>query len=253
MRKVCAHWVPKLLQPDQKARRLDVCRELLQLYEEQGDHFLDRLVTQDESWLNFCEPTTKQSSMQWKHPDSPRPRKFLQKPSVNKVLYSFFWDSQGIILQWPVEKGVTINGQYHANLLRDHLHPALKRERRGRITAGVLLQQDNAPPHISQVGMAAVAELGYTLVPHPPYSPDLAPSDLVRDLVISSSDRSRRSSEVGSSNPERLLDLLYTSVCRDGHRNASQKASITCRTAGKSALKQEEITLKEEYNFLLVI
>lgn len=192
MRKVCAHWVPKHLQPDQKSRRIEVCKELLQLYEEQGDQFLDRIVTQDESWFHFHEPESKRSSMQWKHPDSPRPRKFRMKPSANKVLYSFFWDSKGVILQWPVEQRTTVTGSYHASLLRDHLHPALKRERRGRITAGVLLQQDNAPAHTSQVGMAAVAELGYTLVPHPPYSPDLAPSDFFLFGTLKEELRGRR-------------------------------------------------------------
>lgn len=177
MRKVCAHWVPKQLQPDQKARRLEVCQELLDRFRAEGDDFLHRIVTQDESWFHFSEPESKQSSMQWKHVDSPRPRKFLLKPSANKVLYSFFWDYRGVILQHAVEKGTTINGVYHASLLRDQLHPAIKRERRGRVTAGVILQQDNAPPHTSQVGMAAVAELGYELIPHPAYSPDLAPSD----------------------------------------------------------------------------
>ena len=42
---------------------------------------------------------------------------------------------------------------------------------------GILLQQDNAPVHTSKVGMAAVRQCGYELLPHPPYSPDLAPSD----------------------------------------------------------------------------
>ena len=145
MRKVCAHWVPKLLQPDQRARRLECCQQLLQQFEEEGAEFLDRMVTQDETWMHYSEPESKLQSMQWRHQDSPRPRKALLKPSLDKVLYSFFWDSQGVILQWAVEQGATVTGAYHAQLLREALHPALKRERRGRITAGVLLQQDNAP------------------------------------------------------------------------------------------------------------
>ena len=104
---------------------------------------MDRMVTQDESWLHYREPESKIQSMQWKHKDSPRPRKALLKPSLEKVLYSFFWDSQGVILQWAAEKGGTmLEGNYHAELLWNHFHDALKRLQRGRITAGVLLQQD---------------------------------------------------------------------------------------------------------------
>ena len=40
-----------------------------------------------------------------------------------------------------------------------------------------MLHQDNAPVHTSRVAMDAVRECGYELLPHPPYSPDLAPSD----------------------------------------------------------------------------
>ena len=36
---------------------------------------------------------------------------------------------------------------------------------------------DNAPAHTSAVVVAKLMELGFQLVSHPPYSPDLAPSD----------------------------------------------------------------------------
>ena len=42
---------------------------------------------------------------------------------------------------------------------------------------GVLFHQDNVPAHKSVVTMAAVHDCGFELVDHPPYSPDLAPSD----------------------------------------------------------------------------
>ena len=42
---------------------------------------------------------------------------------------------------------------------------------------GVLFHQDNAHAHKSMVAMAAVCDCGFALVNHPPYSPDLVPSD----------------------------------------------------------------------------
>lgn len=69
-----------------------------------------------------------------------------------------------------------MNGAYYAELLR-RLRQSIKGKRRGKLRRGVLLHQDNAPVHTSQVAMAAVQECGYELLPHPPYSPDLAPSD----------------------------------------------------------------------------
>ena len=42
---------------------------------------------------------------------------------------------------------------------------------------GVLLHNDNAPAHTSAIAMATIRESGFELLSHPPYSPDLAPSD----------------------------------------------------------------------------
>ncbi|PNF14748.1 hypothetical protein B7P43_G08352 [Cryptotermes secundus] len=39
------------------------------------------------------------------------------------------------------------------------------------------LQHDNARPHTSLVTTAHITKFGWTVLPHPPYSPDLAPSD----------------------------------------------------------------------------
>ena len=36
---------------------------------------------------------------------------------------------------------------------------------------------DNAPAHMSQVALTAATECGFEVLPHLPYSPDMAPSD----------------------------------------------------------------------------
>ena len=45
------------------------------------------------------------------------------------------------------------------------------------LTSSVLLLQDNAPAHTSQVVMTSATESGFEILPHPPYSPVIAPSD----------------------------------------------------------------------------
>ena len=62
-------------------------------------------------------------------------------------------------------------------LLLDQLRTAIREKRRGKLSKGVLLQQDNAKVPTCKVAMDAVERNGYKLIPHPAYSPDLAPSD----------------------------------------------------------------------------
>ena len=45
------------------------------------------------------------------------------------------------------------------------------------LSAGVLLLYDNAPVHMSAKSQAAIQQCGFQQLNHPPYSPDLAPSD----------------------------------------------------------------------------
>ena len=89
---------------------------------------------------------------------------------------SVFWDSQGVIMMDYLEQGRTINGAYYAAELR-RLRQEIARKTRGKLTQGVLLLQDNAPAHTSQVAMTAATECGFEVFPHPPYSPNMVPSD----------------------------------------------------------------------------
>jgi hypothetical protein len=69
--KVCAWWVPKEMMGEHKCMYLDVCSCHLACYHEEGDNFLQWIVTADETWVHHHQPETKQKSMQWKHLSSP--------------------------------------------------------------------------------------------------------------------------------------------------------------------------------------
>ena len=68
------------------------------------------------------------------------------------------------------------HGAYYANLL-DQLRTAICEKRQGKLSNGVLLQQDNSRVHTCKAAMDAVERNGYELIPHPAYSPDLAASN----------------------------------------------------------------------------
>ena len=74
MRKVSARWVPRILTEEQKKVRVDVCTNLLSRLQAEPQTFLDRTVTQDETWVHHFDPETKQQSTIWKHVTSPTQR-----------------------------------------------------------------------------------------------------------------------------------------------------------------------------------
>lgn len=176
MVKVSARWVPRLLTPEQKLTRLRMSAENLLRFKSNPDDFMNRFVTQDECWVHHFTPETKQQSMQWKHPRSPPPKKAMCAPSAGKIMASVFWDSKGVILIDYLPRGKTITGEYYANLLKE-LRGAIVEKRPRKMSKGVLLQHDNAPAHKSAIAQHAIRDCGYELIQHPPYSPDLAPSD----------------------------------------------------------------------------
>ena len=87
-----------------------------------------------------------------------------------------FWDSHGIILIDYLQKGKTNTGAYYASL-PDELKAQIVEKRPHLQKKKILFHQDNAPSHTSVVAMAKIHELRFELLDHPPYSPDLAPSD----------------------------------------------------------------------------
>ena len=50
-------------------------------------------------------------------------------------------------------------------------------KRRGQTSEGELFHHDNARPHTAKKTLELIEKIGWEVAHHPPYSPDLAPSD----------------------------------------------------------------------------
>ena len=96
-------------------------------------------MTMDETWLYHYDPETKKQSVEWRHSDSPQPKK-----SAGKVLASIFWDQDGILLIDYLPKGQIINAEYYSSLLVQ-LKDISKEKSSGKVTKGVLFLHDNVP------------------------------------------------------------------------------------------------------------
>ena len=57
--KVSCRWVPKMLNPEHKQRRVELSQQCLCHYEKDCDEFLKKVVTCDETWVWHYEPESK--------------------------------------------------------------------------------------------------------------------------------------------------------------------------------------------------
>ena len=77
-----------------------------------------RFVTGNETWIHHYDPETKEQSKQWKHQQSPPPKKFKVKPSAGKIMSTIFYDAEGVVLIDYLAHKTTVTGTYYAQLLQ---------------------------------------------------------------------------------------------------------------------------------------
>ena len=82
-----------------------------------------------------------------------------------------------------LEEAKTIKRDYYCALL-DKFQEEITRKQPYLLKKRCIFLKDNAPVHKSIKTMAKINELSFELLPHPPYSPDLALSDfyLIQNL-----------------------------------------------------------------------
>ncbi|XP_050663955.1 histone-lysine N-methyltransferase SETMAR-like [Leptidea sinapis] len=139
-------WVPHELNDRQREVRIETCLVLLNRHTNEG--ILNRIVTCDEKWILF---DNRKRSASWLDPGS-------------AVIHHSF-----------LPNGVSITADIYCEELNTmmeklaHLQPEL-------VNRSSPLH-DNARPHTAQQTVSKLQKLGLEALRHPPYSPDLAPTD----------------------------------------------------------------------------
>jgi histone-lysine N-methyltransferase SETMAR len=141
--KVSARWVPKMLTDVHKEQRLLAARCGLARFRREGDNFLNRIVTTDETWVFHYEPETKRQSLEWKRVTSSVKKKFKSQRATRKVMLTVFWDMQGPITLDFKSQGTTVNSANYCELL-GKVKEDIRNKRRGLQSKGVIFHQDNA-------------------------------------------------------------------------------------------------------------
>ena len=119
---------------------------------------------------------SKRQSMEWKHPRLAKTMKIQIESSTGIVMLTVFWDPKGPIMEDYLEKGSTINSANYSEMMTNKLKPAIRTKRRGLLSKQILLH-DNARPHTAIPTFHTIEKLGFEVLKHLTYSPDLAPSE----------------------------------------------------------------------------
>jgi histone-lysine N-methyltransferase SETMAR len=165
--------VPHELTPNQAKPRVEICRQLLD--NPLSSYFFNRIVTSDEKCIYFYNPD-KQG--QWLDPNQPAQAVAKCSRFEEKVMLCVWWNCQGIIHFELVPSGRTITANLYCQQL-GRMYEKLAELHPGYLNrGGVHLLHDNAKPHTAKKTKNKIEALkGIELLPHPAYSPDLAPSD----------------------------------------------------------------------------
>ena len=86
------------------------------------------------------------------------------------------WDSEGVTLTHCIPKSTTVTGGTYEDVLRRKFLPAL-REKGPKSLHLRFFHRDNTPPHRAAPIHQFFDDDNFEVVPHAPYSTDLAPSD----------------------------------------------------------------------------
>ncbi|CAM4823498.1 unnamed protein product [Rotaria magnacalcarata] len=170
MKKVTSRWIPHQLNDEQKQERVRLCCENLAKF-------------RDDSWQIHHKSTNKT----WIG-DGESPRTIVRRREVErKNLFSIFFKSNGPVLIHAVDNDETtlyrqatgsttcIDHDYYIENCLKPVVKEIRKQRKSNGTKGIKLLHDNASPHRHSDVINYLTEEGINIIPHPPYSPDLAP------------------------------------------------------------------------------
>ena len=188
-------WVPHQLDENQLNARITACTK--HLAEHKKHSFLSRIVTGDEKWVYYDNPKRKADYVDPGQPSTAQAKRDIH---CQKLMLCIWWDQKGVVYYELLKPNETVNKERYRRQL-GNLAEALNEKRPliARKHHKVLFHDDNARPHRANIVKEKIERLGWDHLDHPPYSPDLAPSDyhLFRSMQVSLADvRFRNAEEV---------------------------------------------------------
>jgi histone-lysine N-methyltransferase SETMAR len=169
----CVRWVPHLMSDELRATRKECAAQMIPYLEAARDDGWRHLVTGDESWF-FITSTIRRMWSVVRDDVATIPRTDI---ATKKFMYTIMWNPSGFHVIDKLPLGAKMNsGHYTANVLQPLYEVFFPRGRKPRAKR-LVVHVDNCSVHRSGATEAFMESHEMIRMPHPPYSPDLAPSD----------------------------------------------------------------------------
>ncbi|MEE2373769.1 transposase [Klebsiella pneumoniae] len=170
LKKVVSRFVPHHLTDFQKAERVRICQQTLDILNAGGHQIISKIVTGDETYIPFFDIPTRQESRIWIHEDEETPTMMKKQRAMKKVMYAVFFRSTGLVAAIKLEEQKTVADKWYVEHCLPTVFSKVPRK-------GILLHHDNASSHTAAITRQYLAENKIKVIEHPPYSPDLPMCD----------------------------------------------------------------------------
>jgi histone-lysine N-methyltransferase SETMAR len=172
LRRVSHKYVPHLLSQDQKNSRKSIAVKILPILLDSKEYGFSNVYTGDESWMYYDYPVGDV----WVKEGEPRPLEERKMVSSKKMMITTFWNGDGNFFLEALEEGQHINAAYFVSSILKPLESHFGGD--SILTPHPqYIHFDNARPHTAKITTSFLKDTSFTVLPHPAYSPDLAPCD----------------------------------------------------------------------------
>jgi len=166
-------WVPHEPTPDLLRKRFEGATDLLNSLSTLEPQQRNFVVTGDQSWVYVRNEPGKI----WGKRDKSTPVRVKRSLGEKKVMLTVMFSRREILLVDFLPHGQNFNSHYMTTVILPNLVAKIKEKSPTKNTNGWHIHLDNSPVHNCTATRTAIENSGFIRLPHPPYSPDLAPSD----------------------------------------------------------------------------
>ena len=166
-------WLPHCLNYQQKTRRMHESKELFDILTMCKKDSWRNILTGDQSWFRMAYD----HEGAWLLPEDENPQMNGSKISIQKYMVTIIWGVFGFFIVDILPHGVSYDSTYFIEHILYPLYTIKTQIWSETYRRKLWLHLDNSMVHNSQLCQTKYNEYGFKRTPHPPYSPDLAPSD----------------------------------------------------------------------------